>query len=101
MLRSLAPMPMYQKSKGMNTDLVGLVDAWGEGFVNELDYRAEAKATTEFSRAMKERGLGSVFAPEVVEELSSMHVLTTKWVDGERLSDSDAGDVPRLCGSTC
>lgn len=27
-----------------------------------------------------------------------MHVLTTKWVDGERLVDSDADDVPRLCG---
>lgn len=96
MLRSLAPM--YQKSKEINTDLEGLVDAWGEGFVNELDYRAEARYTTEFSKAMKERGLGSVFAPEVVEELSSIHVLTTKWVDGQRLADSDADDVPRLCG---
>jgi len=96
MLRSLAPM--YQKSKEINTDLEGLVDAWGEGFVNELDYRAEAKYTTEFSKAMKERGLGSVFAPEVVEKLSSIHVLTTKWVDGQRLADSDADDVPRLCG---
>jgi predicted unusual protein kinase regulating ubiquinone biosynthesis (AarF/ABC1/UbiB family) len=96
MLRTFAPL--YQKQKEINTDLVGLVDAWGEGFVNELDYRAEAKATTSFSKAMKERGLGSVFAPEVVEELSSIHVLTTKWVDGERLSDSDADDVPRLCG---
>ena len=27
-----------------------------------------------------------------------MHVLTTKWVDGERLATSDAADVPRLCG---
>jgi predicted unusual protein kinase regulating ubiquinone biosynthesis (AarF/ABC1/UbiB family) len=96
MLRSLAPI--YQKSREINTDLVALVDAWGEGFVNELDYRKEAKYTTEFSKAMKERGLGSVFAPEVVEELSSQHVLTTKWVDGQRLADSDADDVPRLCG---
>mmetsp|Transcript_27402 Transcript_27402/g.58185 ORF Transcript_27402/g.58185 Transcript_27402/m.58185 type:complete len:813 (+) Transcript_27402:107-2545(+) len=96
MLRTLAPV--YQRSKEINTDLVGLVDAWGEGFVNELDYRKEARATTEFSKAMKERQLGSVFAPEVVEHLSSTHVLTTKWVDGERLSDSDADDVPRLCG---
>ena len=96
MLRSLAPI--YQKSKEINTDLVGLVDAWGEGFVNELDYRAEARYTTEFSKAMEERGLGSVFAPEVVDSLSSIHVLTTKWVDGQRLADSDAEDVPRLCG---
>lgn len=96
MMRSLAPV--WKKSQDINTDLVGLVDAWGTGFVNELDYRAEANYTKEFSKAMKERGLGSVFAPEVVDELSSTHVLTTKWVDGERLSDSDASDVPRLCG---
>lgn len=96
MLRTLAPM--YQKNKEINTDLVGLVDAWGEGFVNELDYRKEAKYTTEFSKAMKDRNLDAVFAPEVVEELSSIHVLTTKWVDGVRLADSDAEDVPRLCG---
>ena len=73
MLRSLAPI--WQDMKDINTDLVGLVDAWGAGFVDELDYRAEAKATIEFSKAMKERGLGSVFAPEVVEEFSSMHVI--------------------------
>ena len=96
MLRSLAPW--YQESKDINTDLVGLVDAWGEGFVNELDYRKEAKYTKEFSQAMKDRGLGSVFAPEVVDDLCTIHVLTTKWVDGERLEKSDADDVPRLCG---
>jgi predicted unusual protein kinase regulating ubiquinone biosynthesis (AarF/ABC1/UbiB family) len=96
MMRSLAPL--WKKSQDVNTDLVGLVDAWGTGFVNELDYKAEAKYTQEFSKAMEERGLGSVFAPEVVEHLSSTHVLTTKWVDGERLSNSNADDVPRLCG---
>jgi len=82
-----------------NTDSIALVDAWGEGFVNELDYRAEANATKEFTKAMEERGLGSVvFAPTVIEELSSTHVLTTQWVEGERLSESDEEDVPRLCG---
>jgi predicted unusual protein kinase regulating ubiquinone biosynthesis (AarF/ABC1/UbiB family) len=96
LMRSLAPK--WQEYKEMNTNLTGLVDAWGKGFIDELDYRKEARATTEFSRAMKDRGLGSVFAPEVVPELSSIHVLTTKWVDGERLVDSDADDVPRLCG---
>jgi predicted unusual protein kinase regulating ubiquinone biosynthesis (AarF/ABC1/UbiB family) len=95
LMRSIAPR--WQKLKEMNTNLTGLVDAWGTGFINELDYRKEAKATTEFSMAMKERGLGSVFAPEVISELSSKYVLTTKWVDGQRLVDSDAIDVPRLC----
>jgi len=96
MVRALAPA--WQHAQEINTDLVGLIDAYAVTFVNELDYTREAAATTAFSAAMTERGLGSVTAPEVMPALSSMHVLTTKWVDGERLSASDAEDVPRLCG---
>ena len=96
LLRRLAPT--WAKMTESNTDLVSLVDAWGAGFIDELDYEKEAAATAAFSEAMAARGLNSVFAPEVVEDLSSKHVLTTKWVDGERLSTSDAADVPRLCG---
>jgi len=92
-------VPFYLESnKDVSTDLVGLVDAWGAGFIDELDYQKEAAATTAFSEAMQKRGLGSVTAPEVVPYLSSAHVLTTKWVDGERLAASGADDVPRLCG---
>ena len=96
MLRFFAPA--YQEANEINTDLVGLIDAWGSGFVNELDYRREAAATKAFAAAMEERGLGSVTAPTVIDELSSTHVLTTKWVDGERLASSKEDDVPRLCG---
>ena len=96
MLRKLAPR--WAKATESNTNLVALVDAWGAGFIDELDYEKEAKATTAFSKAMAARGLNAVFAPEVVPDLSSKHVLCTKWVDGERLATSDAKDVPRLCG---
>lgn len=96
LLRKLAPR--WAKATESNTNLVALVDAWGAGFIDELDYEKEAKATTAFSKAMAARGLNAVFAPEVVPDLSSKHVLCTKWVDGERLATSDAKDVPRLCG---
>jgi predicted unusual protein kinase regulating ubiquinone biosynthesis (AarF/ABC1/UbiB family) len=96
MMRSIAPT--WKQLLDANTDFVGLIDAWGSGFVDELDYRKEAAATTAFSEAMRQRGLGSVFAPEVVSNLSSVHVLTTKWVDGERLASSASADVPRLAG---
>ena len=40
---------------------------------------------------------GAVFAPKVVREASSRRVLTTEWVDGERLDRTAAtDDVPRL-----
>ena len=92
-------VPLYLRlNPESNTNATRLVDAYADGFVNELDYRREAAATTEFAAAMSARGLGSVTAPEVVDRLSSAHVLTTKWVEGERLAASGADDVPRLCG---
>ena len=92
-------VPLYLRlNPESNTDATRLVDAYADGFVNELDYKREAAATTEFAAAMSARGLGSVTAPEVVDRLSSTHVLTTKWVEGERLAASGADDVPRLCG---
>ena len=95
MLRTLAPT--VQRLTKANTDFVGLVDAWGAGFVDELDYTKEARATDEFAAAMEARGLGSVTSPKVIGDFSSTHVLTTGWVDGERLAASGADDVPRLC----
>ena len=90
-------VPLYRRlNKESNTELVALVDAWGTGFVDELDYTKEAAATTAFSAAMAQRGLGSVTAPEVVGALSSVHVLTTKWVDGERLAHA-----PHACIHMC
>jgi predicted unusual protein kinase regulating ubiquinone biosynthesis (AarF/ABC1/UbiB family) len=38
-----------------------------------------------------------VFAPPVVSELSTVKVLTTEWIDGERLDKSAQGDVTILC----
>ena len=40
---------------------------------------------------------GAVFAPPVVREYSSRRVLTTKWIDGEKLDSSASTDVAALC----
>mmetsp|Transcript_20979 Transcript_20979/g.72254 ORF Transcript_20979/g.72254 Transcript_20979/m.72254 type:complete len:940 (-) Transcript_20979:437-3256(-) len=77
---------------------LALVDEWGRGFVNEVDYFAEARNTDEFSAAMKARGLGAVVAPRVVKELLRRNILVTEWIDGTRLDASASPDVPRLCG---
>ena len=90
--------PVYKALTGTATDLRALANEWGRGFVAELDYRTEASKTTAFNEGMRSRGLTSAFAPKVVPSLSSGRVLTTRWVDGVRLDESDADDVPRLCG---
>mmetsp|Transcript_106838 Transcript_106838/g.335076 ORF Transcript_106838/g.335076 Transcript_106838/m.335076 type:complete len:627 (+) Transcript_106838:2221-4101(+) len=83
---------------GLNTDLVGLIDAWGIGFVAELDYRGEAANARQFQEAIGLTPLrGAVFAPPVVDMCSSQRVLTSEWIYGERLERSTAEDVTKLC----
>ena len=84
---------------GVPGDLVGTADAWGAGLVAELDYALEAENAARFNADVARGALaGSVFAPRVVAAASARRVLTTEWVEGERLDRTDApDDVPRLC----
>ena len=105
-LRLLTPLQVrvsnaVNKVKTEQEDIdtaLALVDEWGRGFVNEVDYVAEATNTAEFSRAMRKRGLGAVISPRVVTDLLRENVLVTEWIDGTRLDASASPDVPRLCG---
>ncbi len=105
-LRLLTPLQVrisnaVNKVKTEKEDIdtaLALVDEWGRGFVNEVDYVAEATNTQEFSEAMKARGLGAVISPRVVTDLLRENVLVTEWIDGTRLDVSASPDVPRLCG---
>ncbi|GAX12709.1 hypothetical protein FisN_15Hh188 [Fistulifera solaris] len=82
----------------LNTDTVGTVDAWGVGFVDELDYMEEARNAEFFSSKIAETPLREVvFAPTVVDSLSTRCVLVSEWVDGERLDRSTSEDVSVLC----
>lgn len=74
------------------------MDDWGRGFVNELNYVEEAKNADKFMQMVATTPLNNiVFAPPVVKNLSSRRVLTTEWVDGERLDRSSKDDVAYLC----
>ena len=94
-----ALMTSFKRLTGANTDLIGLVDDWGRGFVDELDYEKEASNADAFVASIASSPLASVVtAPEVDTELSTKRVLVTNWVDGERLEKSQANDVSALCG---
>eukprot|EP00793_Prasinoderma_coloniale_P005678 PRCOL_00004152-RA len=95
-LRTLAPV--VRARGGLNSDLQGLVDEWGTRFMDELDYTLEARNGAQFYDAMRARGLDAVTTARVEPGLCSRRVLTTEWIDGERLDRSDAADVPLLCG---
>ena len=94
-----AIMATFKRVSGANTDLIGLVDDWGRGFVDELDYELEASNAEEFVSSIADSPLaGVVTAPTVDRKLSTKRVLVTGWVDGERLERSQADDVSKLCG---
>lgn len=82
----------------VNQDLAGLIDAWGEGFVGELDYTAEAANAEAFTAAVANTALsGAVTAPAVVTDCTTKKVLTTEWVDGKRLAESPVSAITTLC----
>jgi predicted unusual protein kinase regulating ubiquinone biosynthesis (AarF/ABC1/UbiB family) len=95
-LRELAPLA--KSVFNLNTDAVGVVDTWGSGFVDELDYVEEAKNAEVFMEGIQKTPLKDVvFAPPVIGDLSTDKVLTTEWVVGERLDKSEKDDVTVLC----
>ena len=104
-LRLLSPLQVrisnaVNKIKTTPEDIqlaLDLVDEWGRGCIQEVDYRLEASNTKSFIEAMERRGLVSVTAPAVVENLSGSKVIVTEWIDGTRLDKANTPDVPRLC----
>lgn len=97
LLRALAGLT--KRARNMNSDLVGLVDDWGRGFVDELDYVKEADNTIAFLASLQDTPLKDVVtAPTIVGRLPTSKVIVTQWVDGERLEKSQANDVSKLCG---
>ena len=96
LLREFAPIA--KRTFNLNTDTVGTVDAWGSGFVDELDYMQEAENGKYFMSRIQETPLKDVvLAPEVVDELTTPKVLVTAWIDGERLDKSSNQDINVLC----
>lgn len=87
--------PIYAAVTSTATDLTALANEWGRGFIAELDYRTEAEKTSQFQKAMKARNLLAVTSPTVVQ--ATEQVLITEWVEGVRIDQSDAQDIPRLC----
>lgn len=76
-------------------DVVGLLDEWAARFFEELDYVREGNNATRFAEQIRE-DLPQVVVPKTYEELTSRRVLTTQWLDGEKLSQSQADDVGKL-----
>lgn len=96
LLREFAPIA--KRTFNLNTDTVGTVDAWGSGFVDELDYVQEAENGRYFMSRIQETPLKDVvLAPAIIDELTTPKVLVSEWIEGERLDRSSNEDITVLC----
>jgi len=96
LIRDIAPF--LRRTFNLNTDLVDVVDKWGYGFVDELDYQQEGRNSIEFMEFIQKTPLsGVVVAPDFLQDYSAGKILVTKWIDGERLDRCTKSDVTALC----
>ncbi|CAK9329276.1 unnamed protein product [Citrullus colocynthis] len=79
----------------ISLDVVGLVDEWAARFFEELDYVNEGENGTRFAEMMR-KDLPQVVVPKTYQKYTSRKVLTTGWIDGEKLSQSTENDVGEL-----
>ena len=76
-------------------DIVALLDEWAARFFEELDYVREGNNATRFAESIR-ADLPQVVVPKTYIEYTSRRVLTAEWLDGEKLSQSQADDVGKL-----
>ncbi|CDO99419.1 unnamed protein product [Coffea canephora] len=86
---------VLRKFPQISVDVVGLVDEWAARFFEELDYVTEGENGTTFAEMMK-KDLPQVVVPKTYHNYTSRKVLTTQWIEGEKLSQSTASDVGEL-----
>lgn len=75
-------------------DIVSLLDEFAGNFYQELDYNLECQNGLRIAEDMKR--LPMVVIPKNYPDFTSRRVHTAQWVDGEKLSQSTAGDVSAL-----
>ena len=75
-------------------DIVSLLDEFAGNFYQELDYNLECQNGLRIAEDMKR--LPMVVIPKNYPSYTSRRVHTAQWVDGEKLSQSTAGDVGAL-----
>ncbi|XP_057959157.1 uncharacterized protein LOC131151772 [Malania oleifera] len=86
---------VLRKFPQISIDVVGLVDEWASRFFEELDYVSEGENGVLFSEMMK-KDLPQVVVPKTYHKYTSRKVLTTGWIEGEKLSQSTESDVGEL-----
>lgn len=74
---------LFEGRLAVRSDLVAAVDEYGSRLFEELDYRVEAKNMVLFRELYG--SMPGVVVPGVLLDFSGRRVITTEWVDGEKV----------------
>lgn len=74
-----------------------LYESFASGSYSELDYENEAANQIRFKKEFAIRKC-PVVVPDVYQELTTQKVLTSQWIEGQKLADSPKEDIRRLIG---
>ena len=84
-----------RRSEGVRSmDLAGMVEQFGNGVLEELDYRGEAYNARRLAENMA--GLPGVRVPKIYAELSTSKLLTQEFIHGVKISNIEAIDEAGL-----
>jgi predicted unusual protein kinase regulating ubiquinone biosynthesis (AarF/ABC1/UbiB family) len=85
-----------QRARKLRSDLLAIVDEFGETLWEELDFIHEGENCKKFRAYYAAPVLEGITAPRVVDELTTKRVLTMEWIEGTKLPWGD--DAERLIG---
>jgi aarF domain-containing kinase len=75
--------------------IIPVLDEWAFKLYREMDYRRERAVMQQFASDLSD--LSGIIVPESYAEATTRRVLCTQWIQGEKLSESNANDVRYLC----
>ena len=76
-------------------NIIPVLDEWAFKLYREMDYRRERDVMQQFAVDLSD--LSGIVVPEAFSEATTRRVLCTEWIQGEKLSESNASDVRQLC----
>ena len=99
LIRALGVMTAPLLPLNLGFGLGGIIDEFGRSLFEEIDYGLEAANAERFSALFADND--AVYIPKVERMLSSTRVLTTTWIDGAKMRDSEELRSQRLAASWC
>jgi predicted unusual protein kinase regulating ubiquinone biosynthesis (AarF/ABC1/UbiB family) len=86
-LRGLAERIMNQWPNKVKSDLVGIMDEFGERIFDEMDYQQEGRNADRFAELYGH--IQDIYIPKIYHRFTARRVLTMEWIEGTKLTNME------------